>query len=319
MRKKLYSILLLVWLLMLAACVPGGENYVSTQETGTESNEELTTPEDTAGTDSEQQDGHTSQFNLADIPEYSSSPYVAVNDNMPFFTEADYTTEAFENYSELDELGRCGVAYANVCRELMPTEDRESISEVKPSGWMNKEYDSDLVDGRYIYNRCHLIGFQLTGENANEQNLITGTRYMNTQGMLPFEDMVADYVRETNNHVLYRVTPVFFGDNLVASGVLMEAWSVEDNGEGVCFNVYIYNVQPGISIDYATGDNWEISGDHTVAGVEQEYVLNTSSKKFHNPDCSSVKNMADENRENYIGTRDELIAKGYDPCGSCNP
>ena len=185
----------------------------------------------------------------------------------------------------------------------MPTEDRESISEVKPSGWMNKEYDE--VDGGYLYNRCHLIGFQLTAENANERNLITGTRYMNTEGMLPFENMVADYIRETDNHVLYEVTPVFEDDNLVASGVLMEAQSVEDGGEGISFYVYVYNVQPGVEIDYATGESWETRDSASSAlesqAEEQEtdYVLNTSSKKFHLPDCSSVDSMSGKNRQEY--------------------
>lgn len=192
---------------------------------------------------------------LAEIPEYEGSPYVIINDNMPYFEAEDVTTEAFETFSELDGLGRCGAAYANVCQELMPTEERGDISDIKPSGWDNQDY-GDLVDGGYLYNRCHLLGFQLTGENANERNLITGTRYMNTEGMLPFENIIADYVHETDNHVLYRVTPVYEGDDLVASGVLMEAYSVEDEGGSICFNVYCYNVQPGVEIDYATGENW---------------------------------------------------------------
>ena len=197
-------------------------------------------------------EGTVTSFSLEAIPAWSGEPYVAVDGNQPDFPEEDMTSVSFETYSELDTLGRCGVAYANVGQDLMPTEDRESISSVTPSGWINREYD-----GEYLYNRCHLIGFQLTGENANEENLITGTRYMNVDGMLPFENLVADYVKETDNHVLYRVTPVFEGQNLVASGVQMEAWSVEDEGEGVCFNVYVYNVQPGITIDYATGESWQ--------------------------------------------------------------
>lgn len=201
----------------------------------------------------------TNSYNLADIPAYNGTPYVVINNNTPFFTKEDYTTKSFEEYSELDMLGRCGVAYANICEEIMPDakEEREEISSVKPSGWKQKAYKG-LVDGDYLYNRCHLIGWQLAGENANKLNLITGTRYMNVEGMLPFEDMVDDYFevkKNRNNHVLYRVTPIYEGNNLVASGVLMEAYSVEDNGEGVCFNVYVYNVQPGITINYATGEN----------------------------------------------------------------
>lgn len=192
-------------------------------------------------------------ISLDDIPAYSGIPYVVLQDNQPGFTETDITLEEFETYSELDYLGRCGVAFANISLYTMPTEERGEIGMVKPSGWVTAKYD--CVDGQYLYNRCHLIGFQLAGENANKLNLITGTRYMNVDGMLPFENMVAEYVEETGNHVLYRVTPIFDGTNLVASGVQMEAYSVEDDGEGLCFNVYVYNVQPGIVIDYATGDS----------------------------------------------------------------
>lgn len=192
-------------------------------------------------------------FSLDTLPAYSELPYYVVNDNMPYFQESEKNTEVFEYYSELDELGRCGVAYANICKELMPTEERGDIGSVKPTGWVSVKYDH--VDGKYLYNRCHLIGFQLAGENANKKNLITGTRYMNVEGMLPFENMVDDYVDETGHHVLYRVTPFYDGDDLVAAGVLMEAWSVEDAGEGICFNVFCYNVQPGVSINYADGSS----------------------------------------------------------------
>lgn len=188
---------------------------------------------------------------LEDVPEYSGKPYVIVNDNEPYFDEKDLTTQSFEEYSPLDSLGRCGVAYANIGEDIMPTKERGSIGVIKPSGWQTKKYD--FVDGKYLYNRCHLIGYQLSGENANEKNLITGTRYMNTEGMLPFENEVADYVKDTGNHVLYRVTPVFEEDNLVADGVLMEAMSVEDRGLDIEFNVFVYNVQPQVKIDYQTG------------------------------------------------------------------
>lgn len=192
-------------------------------------------------------------FNVEDIPEYTDKIYIEINNNEPYFTESDYTTEAFEKYSELDDLGRCGVAYANICKEIMPTEERKDISEIKPTGWVQKKYN-----GEYLYNRCHLIGHQLAGEDANELNLITGTRYFNVSGMLPFENQIADYIEENeNNHVLYRVTPIFQDENLVASGVTLEAYSVEDNGQGVCFNVYVYNVEPGITIDYKTGESSE--------------------------------------------------------------
>lgn len=198
-----------------------------------------------------------SSFDLSSIPEYTDNPYVYINNNIPNFREEEYTTKSFEKYSKLDDLGRCGVAYANICKEIMPKKDekRESISEIKPSGWKNVKYDG-IIDGKYLYNRCHLIGWQLAGENANKQNLITGTRYMNVEGMLPFEDLVDDYIEKNeNNHVLYRVTPIFKEKNLVASGVQMEAYSVEDNGKGIQFNIYVYNVQPGIEINYLTGES----------------------------------------------------------------
>ena len=194
-----------------------------------------------------------------EVPAYDGSPYAVLSGNVPSFTEEEKTvSNSFERYSELDGLGRCGAAYANVGPDLMPTEERGSIGQVKPSGWHTVKYDG--IDGRYLYNRCHLIGYQLTAENANVQNLITGTRYLNVEGMLPFENMVADYVEETGEHVLYRVTPDFREEELVARGVQIEAWSVADGGESVCFNVYCYNVQPGIGIDYSTGESWEETG-----------------------------------------------------------
>lgn len=193
------------------------------------------------------------------IPEYAGEPNFVVNNGIPFFTEEEQAAaDVFEEYSELDELGRCGTAFANICPELMPKEERGNIGNVKPSGWHTVKYD--VIADRYLYNRCHLIGYQLAGENANERNLITGTRYLNVEGMLPWENLVAEYVKETENHVLYRVTPYFEGENLVASGVLIEAWSVEDCGQGLCFNVYCYNVQPGVIIDYSTGESRLQSG-----------------------------------------------------------
>lgn len=197
---------------------------------------------------------NNSYVSLDAIPAYDGRAYVAVNNNEPFFTDSDMTTTAFENYSDLDSLGRCGVAYANICKEIMPTEKRGKIGMIKPSGWHTVKYD--VIKDRYLYNRCHLIGYQLAGENANPKNLITGTRYLNVEGMLPFENLVADYVNNTGNHVLYRVTPMFSGSNLVANGVLIEAKSVEDNGGGILFNVYCYNVQPGVGINYENGDSW---------------------------------------------------------------
>ena len=301
----------------------------------------------TTATDAPTGEG-TSAFSLREIPAYSGTPYTEVNGNQPYFTEEELTTQSFETYSELDSLGRCGVAYANVGQDLMPTEPRGEIGAVKPSGWHLVKYDN--VDGKYLYNRCHLIAYMLAAENANPQNLITGTRYLNVQGMLPFETKVCDYIKNTGNHVLYRVTPIFDGDNLLADGVLMEAYSVEDAGEGISFCVFAYNVQPGIGIDYATGDNWaEGSGTYqsTVASVAEEtpapqpetdtavqitpelsapqetqqttYVLNTNTMKFHYPTCSSVDDMKEKNKQIYTGSRDEVINMGYVPCKRCNP
>ena len=344
------------------------------------------------------------KITLNNLPAYSGEAYVELNDNVPSFSKKDMTSKSFEKYSELDDLGRCGVAYANVCSETMPTEERGNIGMIKPSGWQTVKYDN--VDGKYPYNRCHLIGYQLTAENANEKNLITGTRYLNIEGMLLFENMVADYIDETDNHVLYRVTPIFRGDNLLASGVQMEAYSVEDKGKGVSFNVYCYNVQPGIEINYSDGTSrladgtiasitlnyskyaltvgqsktlvastspesaaknvtW-YSSDSKVATVNKNgkvtavkagtttitaktanglkatckvtvkaksdttvtnstsvgnvtYVLNTNTKKFHFPSCSSVKDMKDKNKKEVSCSRDEVIDMGYVPCKRCNP
>jgi DNA-entry nuclease len=349
------------------------------------------------------------QASIKTLPSYSDSAYVTVNSNKPEFTaKQKKKTNAFETYSDLDKLGRCGVAFANICKEIMPTEERGSISSVHPSGWQSN----------MGWERCHLIGFQLAGENANEKNLITGTHYFNVTGMLPFENMVADYVKETGNHVLYRVTPYFKGNNLVASGVQMEAWSVEDEGEGICFNVYVFNVQPGSTINYKTGvvtsttkstqtisggtysKTFKVSalkkkalsfkigasakgkltyskksgskkisvsktgkvtvkkgtgkGTYTAkvkikaaakgsyksktvtktitvkvtnssgsASTSTEkgttYILNTNTKVFHYPSCSSVSQMSEKNKKSYTGTRDGAIEQGYKPCGRCNP
>ena len=255
-------------------------------------------------------------LSLEDIPEWSGAAYVELEDNQPGFTKEEMTLEAFEDYSELDYLGRCGAAYANICPELMPTEEREAIGNVKPTGWVSAKYD--CVDGKYLYNRCHLIGFQLAGENANKKNLITGTRYLNVTGMLPFENDVADYVQRTDNHVLYRVTPVFVGTELVARGVQLEAYSVEDAGDGVCFNVFAYNVQPGVVIDYATGES-RLDGEASGGGEAVSYVLNTSSKKFHDPACSNAASISKGNRQEWTGVREDLVSQGYSPCGQCKP
>ena len=259
------------------------------------------------------------QLITENIPDYTDKIYVEVNGNKAEFSDEDKKrTDAFEQYSDLDELGRCGVAYANICKELMPTEKRGSIGMIKPSGWQLAKYDS--VDGKYLYNRSHLIGFQLAGENANKKNLITGTRYFNVEGMLPFENEVAEYVKETNNHVLYRVTPVFKDTELVARGVKIEAYSVEDSGKGVEFNVFVYNVQPDITINYQDGTS---SGSgQIVDGVVKDneehnseaVIGNKNTKVYHDNDCGSL--PKEENRT-YFGSENEAVDAGYTPHSSC--
>lgn len=329
MKKKLILLLSAV-ILLLTSCgrsLPVNENHADTIP-------KIEVIQTESEIDSEES---PSEFDSSQIPVYAGNTYTTINDNIPFF-DSDGTLPAgivltaitrlqksllYEFYSPLDELGRCGPAMALVGKETMPTEERGEIGMIKPTGWHTVKYPG-IVDGNYLYNRCHLIGYQLSGENANEKNLITGTRYFNVTGMLPFENEVADYVKNTGNHVMYRVTPVFARDNLVADGVLMEAYSTEDNGEGVCFCVFIYNVQPGIEIDYATGDSW-ISGaaqkesDENTDDSDIDYVLNTSTHKFHLPDCDSVTDMKPQNRKDYSGSKQNLIDQGYDPCKRCNP
>lgn len=255
----------------------------------------------------------SSVVQMEDVPEYDGEPYVAINGNTPDFPFDELTDESFETYSELDTLGRCGTAVANVGKDLMPTEKRGNISSVKPTGWQISKYD--FVDGKYLYNRCHLIGFQLTGENANEGNLITGTRYMNVDGMLPFENMIDDYVDETLNHVLYRVTPIYKGDDLIARGVQMEAWSVEDQGEGICFNVFAYNVQPGVEIDYATGNNWlsgkKGAGSQKTEATKGEIRGNRNSHIYHCPGQRAYNEMGNSKNLVVFKTEKDAQKAGY--------
>lgn len=355
-----YMIACLLIALSLAGCATGQntandttavviETQVDTQNVDVQDVVDAENTVATDNTDSDAQSGKGLQrtiqsdesVTLADIPDYDGIPYIRLQNNIPDFTEEEkMSTEAFERYSDLDSLGRCGQAYANICLELQPTEPRGEIGNVRPSGWHTVKYNA-VIDGNYLYNRCHLIAYCLAGENANEKNLITGTRYLNIEGMLPFEQKVDAYVKETGNHVLYRVTPVFDGDNLVAFGVEMEGWSVEDDGAGICFHVYCYNVQPGIEIDYADGASRELAGEenvdtqaeNTVQEVEPErnidaeqaddekqtYILNTNTKKIHLPTCSSVDQMKETNRQTYEGTLEELKNMGYSPCKRCNP
>ena len=314
-KKGLFVLsLLLVFSLLVSACVspePPKDNSLPAQESSFTEEVSVEGSKPEIGKDG---------FSLKDIPAFSDKPYIAVNGNTPYFTENEIVADSYEFYSELDFLGRCGVTIACIGEELMPTEDRGNIGQVKPTGWHTVKYD--CVDGKYLYNRCHLIGYQLTGENANVNNLVTGTRYMNVTGMLPFENMVADYIKETGNHVMYRVTPIFDRDDLLCRGVLMEGYSVEDEGEGICFNVFVYNAQPGIEIDYSTGESRLNEGENEVSHTEQQaqtYILNTNSKKFHHPDCSSVSKISENNKQVFEGTREELIDDGYSPCGICKP
>lgn len=262
--------------------------------------------------------------NTVTVPAFDGeTPSIILHRNSPYFTKKEKSnTEAFETYHKLDELGRCGVCYANVCPELMPTEARGNIGSVKPTGWQSVKYD--CVPDHYLYNRCHLIGYQLTAENANKKNLVTGTRYLNIDGMLDYENFVAEYVEETGNHVLYRVTPVFVKNELVCRGLVMEAYSVEDQGQGVCFCAFIYNNQPGIEIDYATGESWEEgknpnSKNQSSTKKETTYILNKVTKKYHRADCKFAKKIKTENKKKYTGTKKWLKENGYTPCGTCKP
>ena len=349
-KQKL--IFTLVSMMILALCMAfaskqgiqaKNENEVN-QNTKIESSENIDNKkEDENNSDELKESGIDEKFNhenaigslisLKDIPKFSNKPYAVINNNKPYFTEKELSNrKSFESYSELDGLNRCGTAIACIGKDLMPTQERGAIGSVKPTGWQTAKYD--VVDGKYLYNRCHLIGFQLTAENANEKNLITGTRYLNVEGMLPFENMVADYIKETSNHVLYRVTPIFDGNNLVASGVLMEARSIEDNGKGIEFNIYCYNNQPKIMIDYSTGESFELDNkgngnknlDSKTKAINKDkdsekgrFFINKSTKKIHKPDCTSVKESNSKNIEEYNGKIIDLLNQGYERCKKCNP
>lgn len=324
MKKILSTVAALVILILAVLNWLGGENdqpevpaaqapAAAVQQTG---------PIEEQNGQTELQEAADGAFSLSQVPEWTgeyTDYFAVINNNVPYFTPAELeeAKSAYESYSELDPLGRCGPAVASVGRELMPTEARGSISSVHPTGWVNESYE--FINGKKIYNRSHLLGYTLTGENANEKNLITGTRYLNEDGMIPFENMVEDYVKETGGHVLYRVTPIFEGDNLVASGVLMEGQSIEDGGKAAQFNVFCYNVQPGCIIDYASGENTAAPYELPAGAAEQDYVLNVNSKKFHLPACSGAQDMKKDNRGEMHCAREFLLKVGYKPCSSCNP
>ena len=322
-KSALCYIVSFALIISLAACSssPNDSNKDYINSSSTDSSVFNVTGESSSNAESSSEGPQNpSNAQKQEYPKYNGTAYAKINNNVPNFLKSEITAKSFEKYAELDYLRRCGVAYACISLDIMPTEERGGIGQVKPSGWHTVKYD--IVDGKYLYNRCHLIGYQLSAENANERNLITGTRYMNVQGMLPFENMVADYVKETGNHVMYRVTPVFEGKNLVATGVQMEALSVEDNGEGVCFNVFVYNVQPGININYLTGDSslvGEVVEEIIQPEIEATYIYNKNTKKFHREDCYSVDQMKESNKGYYNGSREELISQGFSACKNCNP
>ena len=354
-RKKRWLIAFALLLAIITACscsgIANGSGSSSTKSTSAQASIASSNTNASNSTSSSVSSKSARQvasppFDIARVPVYSGKPAVEINDNTPYFSESDLARGAFETYSALDSLGRCGPAFALVGPETMPHEERGSIGAIRPSGWHTSTYD--WVDGRYLYNRCHLIAFALASENDNELNLITGTRSMNVLGMLPLEEQVASYIDRTRNHVLYRVTPMFEGDNLVASGVLMEAQSIEDSGAGIRACIWCYNVEPGVAIDYATGDNWAdgsktdaasgleapregpstsadtsesegATAQHAAEGDVRTYVLNTNTGRFHYPDCKSVLDMSDKNKQVVEATRDDIIHEGYQPCGVCKP
>ena len=341
-RKLLAILLTLVMLFSFSGCDLESYEYdsnsstiSSTSETSNPSStgedsksEESSQPSDTSSTQTQKPSsvgsGTATAVKPSSLPKYSGEAYVVVNNNQPNFSASELTTKGYEKYSSLDSLGRCGAALASCGKEIMPgaNEERGSISSIKPTGWIQKSYSG--ISGGYLWNRCHLIGWQLSAENANRQNLITGTRYMNINGMLPFENMVADYIKETGNHVAYRITPIFEGNNLVCSGVQMEAYSVEDDGDGICFNVYCYNVQPGITINYANGDSSGPSSNNNTTSSTQSstqnnnsassgdmvWIPNSGSKYHSHSGCSNMKNPRQV-------TKQEAINQGFDACKKC--
>lgn len=366
--------------LAFSFALPATSCTVSIGDNAAESGSSISSSDGNAGTYGDSGDARSAQATIADIPAYTGALCIDINHGMPGFTAQDEARGTFTQFSDLDFEGRCGTAFARIGPDTVCNEKRGDISQVHPSGWVQRKYS--FVDDGMLYNRSHLIAHQLCGENANEKNLITGTRTFNAVGMLYYEELVGDYVRSTGNHVLYRVTPLFAANDLVARGVQMEAKSVEDNGETIQFNVFVYNVEPGVAIDYVTGESWESSetpqvtskGSATIttaaaaradkaaagsangskadgesssgsgaggagsesntsdadgagsnkassqgASEQQDYILNVKNKKFHKPDCSAASDISNANKQDFTGTRDQLIARGYSPCGICKP
>lgn len=366
--------------LAFSFALPATGCTVSIGDNAAGSGSSISSSDGSAGTYGDLGDARSAQATIADIPAYTGALCIDINHGMPGFTAQDEAHGTFMQFSDLDFEGRCGTAFARIGPDTVSNEKRGDISQVHPSGWVQRKYS--FIDDGMLYNRSHLIAHQLCGENAIEKNLITGTRTFNAVGMLYYEELVGDYVRSTGNHVLYRVTPLFAANDLVARGVQMEAKSVEDNGEAVQFNVFVYNVEPGVAIDYVTGESWESSetpqvtskgnatittaaaarADKAAAGSasgskadgesssgsdgdgassesntsdangagsnsassqgvseQQDYILNVKNKKFHKPDCSAASDISSANKQDFTGTRDQLIARGYSPCGICKP
>ena len=344
--KKLIFVVLVSFSILFAGCDNTSSSVKETKTTNTTVSSVIVTEGETSETSKKTVSETTTkkqttttttgQNKIAfEIPKYEGKDYIVINNDNPYFEQSEITTKAYEDYPPLDSLGRCGACTACLGKELMPTEERGSIGMVKPSGWQLSKYD--FVDGKYLFNRCHLIGFQLAGENANERNLITGTRYMNIGRMLDLENMTASYIRSTGNHVMYRVTPCFEGNNLVSQGVLMEAYSVEDSGAGIKFCNFVFNIQPNVNINYADGTNSLISAPTTTTATQtiktttqatqntqstqsasRQFVLNTNTKKYHELSCSSIKDIKEKNKGTYTGTEEELKNMGYSPCKKCH-
>ena len=323
MKKRKHSFAFLTCLLLICSFFITGCNNSSLNDMASKINDKYNTSESDNSQNNPSDDKSlitTTGFDLSKIPEFNNSPIYEYNNNKPSFTSSEITSKAYEKYSELDDLGRVGTAIACLGEETLPTSSRGDINSVTPTGWKQAKYD-EIDNGGYLYNRCHLIAHELAGEDANAKNLATGTRYMNVSGMLPYENIIRAYIDDTGNHVMYRVIPMFINEELVCRGVLIEAYSVEDDGKGIQFCVYCYNNQPGITIDYTTGNSRLSSNtkDDDIVITSNAYILNTKSKTVHKPTCSSVTHMSESNKKTYTGSLSDILNEGYKTCGSCHP